>query len=186
MADDIIRSRAHVLSAREEQLMAMVSPALESLDGAFSMLESVDLKLGTIRDEKGQEITLTHGLFGKLRDSRDRRVRADAFAAMHNAFAGVGNTIAALYSGSVRADLFSARARDFESGSINRFFRQSSRSVYTGLIEAVRSHLPMYHHYFELHGVRGVGSAFYDTYVPLTDEPTEYNYNRVQIVRRAS
>ncbi len=189
MVDDIIRSRAHVLSAREEQLMAMVSPALESLDGAFSMLESVDLKLGTIRDEKGQEITLTHGLFGKLRDSRDRRVRADAFSAMHNAFAGVGNTIAALYAGSVRADLFSARARGFGSCLDKSLFSDNlTRSVYTGLIEAVRSHLPMYHHYIELRR-RALGVEklhIYDTYVPITDEPgREYTYDQAcGIVRR--
>lgn len=33
-----------MLSAREEQLMAMAAPALESMDNAFSMLDSVDLK----------------------------------------------------------------------------------------------------------------------------------------------
>ncbi len=35
MIDNVIRSRAHVLSAREEQLLAMAAPALESMDNAF-------------------------------------------------------------------------------------------------------------------------------------------------------
>lgn len=43
MADDLIRSRAHVLSAREEQLLSMASPALQSIETAFKMLDRVDL-----------------------------------------------------------------------------------------------------------------------------------------------
>ena len=182
MADDVIRSRAHVLSAREEQLMAMVAPALESLDGAYSMLESVDLKLGEITDEKGGSITLTQGLFGKLRDSRDRRVRSDAFAAIHGAFAGMGNTIASLYAGSVRSDLFGARARGYESCLDKALFSDNlPRSVYTGLIEAVRSRLPAYRRYLELRRrVLKVDKLhIYDSYVPIVDAPErEYTYEQ--------
>jgi oligoendopeptidase F len=182
MADDVIRSRQHVLSAREEQLMAMAAPALEALDGAFSMLESVDLKLGEITDEKGERVALTHGLFGKLRDSRDRRVRADAFAAMHQAFAGMGNTIAALYAGSVRSDLFGAKSRGYQSCLDKALFSDNlPRSIYTGLIEAVRGHLPVYRRYLELRRrVLGVDKLhIYDTYVPMMETPdVDYTYEQ--------
>lgn len=46
MAEEVVRSREHVLSAKEEQLLAMASPALESMDAAFSMLDSVDPEAG--------------------------------------------------------------------------------------------------------------------------------------------
>ena len=88
MIDNVIRSRAHVLSAREEQLLAMAAPALESMDNAFSMLDSVDLDRGEVEDEDGNRVKLTDGLFARMRESRDRRVRADAFAALHGAFYG--------------------------------------------------------------------------------------------------
>ena len=96
MVDVLIRSREHVLSTREEQLMAMAAPAMESMDAAFSMLDSVDLKRGEMQDEEGHTVTLTDGLFGRFRESRDRRVRADAFATLHGAFKSMGNTIASL------------------------------------------------------------------------------------------
>lgn len=80
----------------------MAAPALESMDSAFTMLDSVDLKRGEIADEKGNRVELTDGLFGKFRDSRDRRVRRTPFRPWHTAFAGMGNTIAALYAGNVR------------------------------------------------------------------------------------
>ena len=189
MIDDIIRSRAHVLSAREERLMAMVAPALESLDGAYSMLESVDLKLGEITDEKGEKVALTHGLFGKLRDSRDRRVRSDAFATLHGAFEGMGNTIASLYAGSVRSDVFGTLARGFESSLDRALFSDNlSRSIYTGLIDAVHSRLPAYHRYLELRRrILGVDKLhIYDTYLPIVDMPErEYTYEQAcDIVRQ--
>ena len=59
LIDDIIRSRKYVLPQREEQLLAMASPALESMDAAFSMLDSVDLKRGEIQDENGETVTWT-------------------------------------------------------------------------------------------------------------------------------
>ncbi len=181
LVDDVIRSRAHVLSSREEQMLAMAAPAFESMETAYSMLESVDLKLGEITDEKGQKVALTHGLFGKLRDNRDRRVRADAFAAMHGAFAGMGNTISALYAGNVRADVFGARVRNFDSALDKALFSDNlPRSIYTGLIEAVHSRLPANHRYLELRrrclGVEKL--HIYDTYLPIVELPEkEYSYD---------
>ncbi|HIW74482.1 MAG TPA: oligoendopeptidase F [Firmicutes bacterium] len=184
MADDVIRSRAHVLSAREEQLLSMAGPALESMDAAFTMLDSVDLKRGEVVDEKGERVELTDGLFGKFRDSRDRRVRADAFRAMHTAFAGMGNTIAALYAGSVRADVFGAKARRFDSCLDQALFADNlPRSVYTGLIAAVRAHLPAYYRYLELRRRRlGVEKLhIYDCYLPIVEMPDrEYTYEQAK------
>ena len=91
-------SYTHLLPEREEQILAMASPALETMDNAFTMLDSVDLKRGEVTDEEGHRVPLTDGLYSRLRDSRDRRVRAEAFEAMHNAFASMGHTIAALYA----------------------------------------------------------------------------------------
>ena len=97
--DDVTRHKPHVLSKREEQLLTLAAPALSSMDTAFSMLESADLDKGTVTDENGNTVKLTDGEFAKFRESRDRRVRADAFRALHEAFAGVGNTVASLYAG---------------------------------------------------------------------------------------
>ena len=188
MIDNLIRSREHVLSLREEQLLAMAAPALGSMDAAFSMLESTDLKRGEITDEKGERVTLTDGLFGRFRESRDRRVRADAFAALHGAFQGMGNTIAALYAGQVRADVFEAKARGYEDALDAALFSDRlPRTVYTGLIEAVHAALPAYYRYLDLRRRRlGVEKLhIYDCYVPIVEMPEEdYTYEQAcSIVR---
>lgn len=174
MVDDVIRSRAHVLPAREEQLMAMAAPALEAMDNAFSMLESVDLPRGEVTDEKGETLRLTDGTFARLRESRDRGVRAQAFAVMHTAFQKMGNTIAALYAGQVRADVFSARARGYTDCLEAALFSDAlPRSIYTGLIETVRGALPAYYRYLETRRrLLGVDRLhIYDCYVPIVDMP---------------
>ncbi len=182
MVDDIIRSRAHVLPEREEQILAMASPALETMDNAFTMLDSVDLKRGEVTDEEGHRVPLTDGLYSRLRDSRDRRVRAEAFEAMHNAFASMGHTIAALYAGSVRSDVFHARVRGYES-SLDAALSSDNlpHSIYTGLIEAVHEALPAYYRYLELRRkALGVEKLhIYDCYLPIVEAPEEeYTYEK--------
>lgn len=184
MIDDVIRGRAHVLSTREEQLLAMAGPALETMDAAFSMLESTDLPRGTVTDEKGESVRLTDGAFARFRESRDRRVRAEAFEVMHDAFRKMGNTIAALYAGQVRADVFGARARGYADCLDAALFADAlPRSIYTGLIEEVRRALPAYYDYLELRRRRlGVEELhIYDCYVPIVDVPEQsYTYEQAR------
>lgn len=180
MAEEVVRSREHVLSAKEEQLLAMASPALESMDAAFSMLDSVDLKRGEVTDEEGNTIPLTNGLFGRFRESHDRRVREEAFRKLHEAYAGMGNTIAALYAGQVRADVFGARVRKYADSLDAALFSDAlPREIYTGLIATVRAALPVYYRYLELRRrVMGLEELhIYDCFVPLVEQPRrEYTY----------
>lgn len=182
MIDDILRSRDHILSTREEQMLAMAAPAMESLEAAYGMLESVDLKLGEVTDEEGKTVELTNGVFASLRESRDRRVRADAFRTLHEAYAGMGNTIAALYGGQVKADVFAARVRGYADALDAALFADAlPRGLYTGLIEAVRAALPVNHRCLELRRrLLGVEKLhIYDSYVPLVTMPeTAYSYEQ--------
>ena len=179
MLSDIVRNRPHILSEREEQLLTMASPALSAMDTAFSMLESSDLDKGEITDENGEKLTLTDGTFAKCRESRDRRVRADAFRVFHESFAKMGNTIASLYAGQVRADVFKARARGFDSCLQKALFGDNlPESLYTGLIEAVHAYLPVHHQYLELRRkALGVEKLhLYDCYVPLVSDMDNVSY----------
>ncbi len=170
----------------EEQLLAMAAPALESMDNAFSMLDSVDLDRGEVEDEDGNRVKLTDGLFARMRESRDRRVRADAFAALHGAFQKMGNTIAALYAGQVKADVFAARARGYADSLDAALFADAlPRSIYTGLIGAVRDALPVYFRYLELRRrLLGVDRLhIYDCYIPVVEMPeTAYTYEQARDV----
>lgn len=179
MLHDIDRHRPHVLSGREEQLLTMAAPALSAMDTAFTMLESADLSKGSITGEDGETVELTDGVFAKCRESRDRRVRADAFRVFHEAFASMGNTIAALYAGQVRADVFKAKARGYASCLQKALFGDNlPESLYKGLIDAVHAYLPTHHQYLELRRkALGVDKLhLYDCYVPLVADMDDVTY----------
>ena len=181
LLNGLARHKPHVLQAREEQLLTMAAPALSSMESAFSLLESADLDKGSIVDENGDTVKLTDGVFAKCRESRDRRVRADAFKTFHEAFAGVGNTIATLYAGQIRADVLQAKARNYDSCLQRALFSDNlPESLYTGLIDAVHAALPAHHRYLEMRRrALGVDQLhLYDNYVPLVDtaDDTSYTY----------
>lgn len=183
MLHNIDRHREHVLSGREEQLLTMAAPALSTMDTAFTMLESADLPKGSIVGENGETLELTNGVFAKCRESRDRRVRADAFRVFHEAFASMGNTIAALYAGQVRADVFRAKARGYDSCLQKALFSDNlPESLYKGLIDAVHSYLPTHHKYLELRRkALGVEKLhLYDCYVPLVADLDDVSYTYQQ------
>src|ERR1700736_6186404 len=62
----IRRMRPHVLSEREERLLALGAVALDGYDDAFSQLTNVDMKFGVLPDEKGRELPLTQSTYSSF------------------------------------------------------------------------------------------------------------------------
>ena len=58
--EQILRFRNHVLSEKEELIMAASIEMSHASGEAFGMLDNADLKLGTIKDENDEEIQITH------------------------------------------------------------------------------------------------------------------------------
>ncbi len=174
------RKRAHVLSEPEERIMALAVEPLSGFDTIFTMLDSVDQRFGTVTDEKGETQELTHGSFHTYLENRDRRVRKDAFTTYYAAYEKLTNTYGAAYASSVKGDVFSAKARHFES-SVAQALSGSNvpLSVYTGLIDAVHEKLPALGEYLKLRKrLLGVDELhMYDLYVPMVkhvETPMEY------------
>src|SRR5204863_4398874 len=71
----IRRMKPHVLSEREERLLALGSSALDGYDDAFSQLTDVDMKFGILIDEKGIERPLTQSSYSSFLVKRDHALR---------------------------------------------------------------------------------------------------------------
>lgn len=164
------RSRSHILSANEEKLLANSREALRASSNIYDMMTDVDLKLGTLKDENGKTITLTNGRFGTLLESKDRRVRKAAFETMHKAYGDFGNTFAAIYAANVKADVFSARTRKYDS-SLQAALDPDEipESVYLNLIDAIHDALPVLKAYCSLRrdALNIPAVHLYDLYVPM-------------------
>ena len=110
--DEITRKRPHILSEKEEVLLAEASEALSTASQTFSMLNNADLTFPVIKDDNGEEVELTHGRYGRFMESRDRRVRKDAFTALYGTYKKFINTFAATLSGSIKTHNFTAKVRN--------------------------------------------------------------------------
>ena len=167
---DVDRHRAHTLSAEEERLLAMAEEPLSGADNIFTMLSDVDLDYGTVVDESGETVKLTHGSYNLLLVSPDRRVRREAYEGLYRAYRGMKNTITATYTTSVKGDVFRARTHRFESAMEAALFGNGVPvAVYDQLIEAVHEKLPVLRRYLDIRKrVLGVDTLeMYDLYVPI-------------------
>ncbi len=171
--EDVLRQRPHVLSEKEEVLLAEVSEVTASPSQTFGMLNNADLEFPAIKDEDGNEVDLTHGRYSKFLQSKDRRVRKDAFDAMYDTFGKFKNTFASTLVGNVKGNNFFAKTRKYESA------RQAALSsnnipekVYDNLVEAINEKLPLLHRYVELRKeLLGIDEVhMYDLYAPLVQE----------------
>ena len=169
----IRRMKPHVLSEREERLMALGSAALDGYDETFSQLTDVDMKFGVVVDDHGEEKPLTQSSYGSFLVKRDHALRKRAFHQFYEEFQDHQFTLASALAYSVKADVFRARARNYPSALEASLFRDDIRvAVYDGLITAVRSNLAPLFRYYELRR-RALGLDelhHYDTYVPLVSE----------------
>ena len=83
---NLLRNKAHVLSAEVEEILAQVHELGEAPDNIFSMLDAADIKFGTVEDEKGNQVELTHGRFGSFLESSDREVRKNAWHTFYDSY----------------------------------------------------------------------------------------------------
>ncbi|WAH39283.1 oligoendopeptidase F [Alicyclobacillus dauci] len=170
---EITRQKEHVLSENEEQLLASFGEILNAPSEIYQMYNNADMVFPTIKDEDGDEVEITHGLFSQLLESKDRTVRKNAFEAVYQTYEKHRNTVAAMYGANVKRGVVSARVRNFESA------RQASLesdnipvSVYDNLIEAVHDFLPSLHKYLRLRSrVLGLPDLqMYDLYTPMVQD----------------
>lgn len=169
----IRRMRPHILSEREERLLALGAAALDGYDDAFSQLTNVDMKFGVVADVDGEEKPLTQSTYSSFLLRRDRGLRQRAFTQFYDEFQDHRFTLASALSYSVKADVFRARARNFPSALEASLFKDDIPiAVYDGLINAVREGIPALLRYYQLRRrVLAVNELHaYDTYVPLVHE----------------
>lgn len=167
------REKSHILPADQEALLAAMGEVMDTADDVFSKFNDVDLPLPKVPDEEGNMVQLTHGNFGPLLRSRNRDVRKAAFEGMNGTFEKFRNTVAAAYAGSVKGDVFMARARKYESArQASLYPLEIPESVYDNLLTEVENALPALAEYMAIRKKRlGVEELhLYDLYVPVISD----------------
>lgn len=190
LLSELLRVKPHTLSGKEERIIALTAEMGQTPSKAFRLLTDADFTFGTVKDENGIEKPLTHETFSLFLHSPDRSVRKKAFETFYKTFDGHKNSLAALLEGSVRGDIFHARARNHASALDAALFAENIPSrVYENLISAIHRALPVLYRYYELRRkkMRISKIHFYDTYVPIqSDIKVHYTWDEaVDLVGKA-
>ncbi|MFP4662337.1 MAG: oligoendopeptidase F, partial [Halanaerobiales bacterium] len=173
LLEDVMRKKEHYLSASEEKILAMAGEISQGSSNIFGMLNNADLTFPIIEDEDGEEIRITHGRYIDFMQSKDRRVRKDAFTALYSKYDKFINTFATTLNTSVKSHIFYSKARKYNSALEAALDNDNVPvDVYTNLISTVKDNIDGMYKYIsirkkvleldELH--------MYDVYVPLVKE----------------
>lgn len=180
MFKEIVRNKAHLLSENEEKILALTGEMANSYDTIFTMLDDVDMKFDAVTMPDGTKEELSHGRYGLFLQDKDRELRRQAYESMYNAHIANINTLTAIYSSSVKKDIFYARVRNFPSTVEGELYSGNiPLSVYDGLVDTVNASLPVLHRYVELRKkiLKTDDLKMYDMYVPVVDgDDKKYTY----------
>jgi len=164
-----LRYRPHILSDREERVIALNAEADGIVSDVFSVLTNVDFNFGDIDTPEGKR-PVSQSTWSVFMESQDRDLRRRAYETFYNCFESHKTTLAGLYSGSVKQDVIKARIRGFSSARSEALFPDNvDESVYDNLIATVGENLDALHRYYKLRK-RALGVSqlrHYDVYTPL-------------------
>ena len=170
--DRIRRRREHVLSDKEEAILAAAGEMAASPDDIYSMLNDADLKFPDAVDKDGNKHPVTHGTFIPLMQSYDRVLRKSAFDSLYSVYGQFRNTSAATLSAQLKQLLFFANVRKYPS-TLDAALdgNEVPTEIYRNLSDAVhRSFAPMYRYVALRKKLLGVDELhMYDLYVPVVD-----------------
>ena len=165
----LIRYKPHILSDKEERLLALQSEGEGALADAFSVLTNVDMQFGVIDTPEGPR-PLSQSTWSVFMENPGREIRRQAYQRFYEVFEAHKTTLAVLYGGQVKQDVIQARVRGFPSARAAALFPDDvPEAVYDSLIDAVGRNLAPLHRYYRLRkrALKAGTLRHYDVYVPL-------------------
>ena len=177
---DLFRKQQHILSDREEALLALAGPAAGAAGNIFTMINDADIDYGTILDTNGNEIHLTKERYYKIMESPNREFRRRANQQYNKTYLQYENGLAATLAASVKKDWFYTQARGYNSClemSLDRY--NIPTDVFHSLIKAVNDNLEPMHKWTAIRKrMLGYDTLYsYDLSAPiLEDIDREYTF----------
>jgi oligoendopeptidase F len=163
------RFKKYILSEKEERLMALESEVGSTARTTFQDLTNVDFDFGELDTKEGKK-PLTQSTFSSFLMQEDRDLRKKAYLQFYESFEKHQQTIARLYEGQVKQDMFRQKARGYDSCRQMALFPDKvPQTVYDNLVFCIHEALPSLHRYYGLRAkLMGLETlAHYDVYVPL-------------------
>lgn len=177
--EQLFKRQAHVLSQKEEELLAGAHEIFGAAGETFEILDNADIVFPVVLDDEGKEVQLTHGNFISLLESKNRDVRKAAYEAMYATYEQFQHTYAKTLQTNVKVHNYDARVHHFKSAreaALSANF--IPESVYDTLLDRVNAHLPLLHRYVELRKkiLKLDDLKMYDIHTPLSEMDMSFTY----------
>ena len=184
--DKLLQNKEHVLSQREEELLAGAGEIFGAASETFAILDNADIVFPLVKDEDGNEVQLSHGVYMRLVESKNREVRRGAYEALYSTYEQYQHTYAKTLQTNVKVQNYRAKVRNYKSAREAALAANFvPESVYDNLVSAVRKHLPLLHRYLALRSkILGIQDLkMYDVYTPLSS--VEYSFTYEEALKKA-
>ena len=177
--DKLLKKKAHILTQREEELLAGAGEIFGAAGETFAILDNADIIFPMVHDEDGNEVQLSHGNYITLVESKNREVRKEAYEALYSVYEQYQHTYAKTLQTNVKVHNYNAKVRKFSSAreaALSADF--IPESVYDSLVSAVNKHLPLLQRYIALRAkILGISDLkMYDMYTPLSETDYKFTY----------
>ena len=184
--DKLLQNKEHVLSQREEELLAGAGEIFGAASETFAILDNADIVFPFVKDKDGNEVQLSHGVYMRLVESKNRDVRRGAYEALYSTYEQYQHTYAKTLQTNVKVQNYRAKVRNYKSAREAALAANFvPESVYDNLVSAVRKHLPLLHRYLALRSkILGIQDLkMYDVYTPLSS--VEYSFTYEEALKKA-
>lgn len=184
--DKLLQNKEHVLSQREEELLAGAGEIFGAASETFAILDNADIVFPFVKDEDGNEVQLSHGVYMRLVESKNREVRRGAYEALYSTYEQYQHTYAKTLQTNVKVQNYRAKVRNYKSAREAALAANFvPENVYDNLVSAVRKHLPLLHRYLALRSkILGIPDLkMYDVYTPLSS--VEYSFTYEEALKKA-
>ena len=164
------RYKEHTLSDEEEKLLSNLTKMLNNNYQTYELLKDSDLTFGTILDEAQKEVVLTESNYSIYIESKDRRVRKDAFKTLYQTYKQFINSFASTLSGNINENITIAKIKKYNS-TIEwcLYHDELDETIYNNLINTVSNNMNILYKYYSLKKemLKLDELHLYDIYTPI-------------------
>lgn len=147
----MFRDKKHMLSDKEEKLLANLTQVLMTPEKTYDMLTNLDIKFGNIEDEDGNIVELTDSNVSIYLKSKDRNVRKKAYKLYYSTYGKYSNTISTLYNYHLISNNALCNIRGFDSMLSESLYQDNlSENIYNNIIDVASSGIPILQKYYAI------------------------------------
>ena len=181
---EIIKNKDHILSEKEESILATFSEVFNSSENTFDILTNTEFHFGKILKEDGSEEEMTDSNYTVFMKDKNENIRKQAFNLMYSKYKEFINTIAELYITKVKEDTIVSRLRKYNS-SLEKAVEDDDATikVFNSLLDAIHQKIDVNHKFIKLKGklLKKKDLHIYDVYVnPIEVEDDNISFEEAK------